>query len=185
MYTKICLNNYLKKTGASVLPLCHLKKEKQTYIGELELTMKGDPFLALSLSDSLVFGIQTHYLVRFFFPSSFSSSSSSLLLYPFYSFLLMSYESLFFFSRYNLLDNAPTPTTCVAHVFWPPAFTHFNIFTILFVSFTISLVFFRTITFHSFFSSFQKVNLTLDVVSLFASKTLLGIYIIIFCSVLH
>ena len=53
---------------------------------------------------------------------------------------------------------APAPTTCLAYVFWSPAFTHYNIFTILFVNFTISLVFFRIITFHSHLSSFPKVN---------------------------
>ena len=101
-----CIRNFFEqlslKKGFSFASLSFKNRKNKLTLEGWSWPWKETHFL-LSFSDSLVFGIQTHYLVWFFF----LPSSLSLLLYPFYRFLLMSYESLnrrFLFSRYNLLD---------------------------------------------------------------------------------
>ena len=75
------------------------------YIGELELTMKGDPFLSLSLLLLSIWHLDSLFSLVFlsfffFFFLFFVLTSLSLLQF-------FTYESLsrrFLFSRYNLLD---------------------------------------------------------------------------------
>ena len=90
---------------------------EQAYIGELELTMKGDPFLGHSLWLLSIWHLHSLFslvFLPFFFFFFFFFVLTSLSLLQF-----ITYESLswrFLFSRYNLPDCSNSCHMCGSHV---------------------------------------------------------------------
>ena len=93
------LNGHWKKLG------CIQIFFERTYLGELELTMKGDPFLCLSLWLLSIWHLDSLFslvFLSFFFFFFFFFILTSLSLLQFFTYESLSWR--FLFSRYNLLD---------------------------------------------------------------------------------